>query len=75
MTALDKQHTEPSAALEKGKQLAGVISGSIRCLQQISLLSKGEKSCRTGNPDRRPQPSHADQRALIKMSSDLSREC
>lgn len=44
MTVLDKQCTEPSAALEKGKQLARVISGSIRHLQQISLLSKRKEN-------------------------------
>lgn len=40
LTVLDKHCMEPSATLEKSKQLARVISSSIRCLQQISLLSK-----------------------------------
>lgn len=72
MSVLDKHGTEPRATLEKRKQLARVISSSIRYLQQIALLSK-----RTENlPHRKswlsPQPSGAEQYGLIKMSSDLS---
>ena len=55
--------------------LPGSFQALLDACSKYHCYPRGEKSCRTGNPDRRPQPSHADQRALIKMSSDLSREC
>lgn len=52
LTVLDKHCIEPSATPEKSKQLARVISSSIRHLQQILLLSKRrENLCHTGNLD------------------------
>lgn len=43
MTVQDKRCSVSTTTLKKNKQHARVISNSITCLQQISLLSKGRK--------------------------------